>query len=179
MNEEAIKYFEQMAIEKEAHKVAMEEGAGEIAITKEDELMLQDAAKLESERAKSFHRVRNAAGEFIQYHRSPSQLRQIQSIKFEIEDLKTMENMQQRQKVQRLQDLLNKYVIGDNAIPITGEYDNPTAEALRHYEKVASRWNGDPYGPDENPLATFEQYKATQRQKAQAVDIRKGFNQGE
>lgn len=134
-------------------------------------LKRQDARKLESMQSKNGRRVKDAAGNTISYYRDPSEIRQINSLKFEIEDLMTMENLQQPSKVERLQDLLNKYVLGDTVIPITGVYDNKTMQAARQYKMDSKRWHGDPHGPDMNPLFTFERYRQIQKMRTSRVGL--------
>tara|TARA_R100000152_G_C6769089_1_gene194802 strand:- start:92 stop:610 length:519 start_codon:yes stop_codon:yes gene_type:complete len=170
MKEETIRYFEEMAMQKEAAKASaqtaeMEKELGDAI------LMRQDTAKLGSERAKQMHRVKDASGKTIQYFRSPSEIRQIQSIRFEIEDLLSPENMQAPDKMKRFQDLMNRYVIGDEMLPLTGEYDRETARIRAQYERDSKRWDGDPYGPNINPLRVFDKYKAMQVQRARRVDL--------
>ena len=165
MDNKTVEYFEQAAQRKEQEKQQADTMLAERALRE------SDSRKIESIRARSPERVKDPAGKTIEYFRSPSERRQIQSIKFEIEDLISGENLQQPDKVQRLQDLLNKYVIGDEVLERSGDYDSRTNQAKLQYMQDVQRWDGDPYGPDMSPLKTFERWKAAQSQRMNAISV--------
>lgn len=131
----------------------------------------EESLKAESIQAGNPNRVVSADGTGVAYFRSPDDKRKIESLRFEIEDLLSPDNLQDITRVMRLQDLLNKYVLGSNVLSIDGNYSYQTAKIVELYRNVSKKWQGDPFGLDVNPLVIYGKYIAGQKAHAERVDI--------
>ena len=81
----------------------------------------------------------------------------IASIRFDIEDLLSQENLMDPESVKELQDMLNKYVYGADMLEVVGALGPKTLKGIGQYKNESRYWGGHSKIKI-NPLETYETY---------------------
>jgi|TARA_Y100000310_G_scaffold340501_1_gene436477 hypothetical protein len=81
----------------------------------------------------------------------------VESIRFDIEDLLSEENLMDPKSVGVLQDMLNKYVFGADRLEVDGTLGPQTVRGIQQYRNESRYWGGHSKIKI-NPLETYKAY---------------------
>ena len=97
----------------------------------------------------------------------------VESIRFDIEDLLSQENLMDPEKVAQLQDTLNKYVYGVDRLEVDGTLGPNTLKGIKQYRDESRYWGGHSKA-EINPLKTYESYLQNKKGEEPEEDLREG-----
>ena len=99
--------------------------------------------------------------------------RNVEKIRFDIENLLSADNLMDNDSVAVLQDKLNKYVYGSDFLRVDGELGSQTNKAIKKYRDESRYWGGHSK-IDINPERTYKEYKRSKQEKPYEEDLREG-----
>lgn len=152
--------------EKERQKIAFDKGVEVGTADKIKDLAASDQKTIDIIKARRGDVVSKDGR--VSYFRSPFDLRKIEAIKFEINDLLEPSNLMKEHKMVRLKDLLNKYVLGDTTLELNGNLDSIAQNAINMFKQQSREWDGNSF-QNINPLRIFEKYSLKQKARMETT----------
>tara|TARA_R100000808_G_C2126399_1_gene136574 strand:+ start:509 stop:1039 length:531 start_codon:yes stop_codon:yes gene_type:complete len=92
-------------------------------------------------------------------YKNKDDIHQIEGLLFEMDNMMSLENMVDPDKVKKLQLYLNKYVLGAPQLDEDGIVGNDTINAIRQYQRNRHHWTGIT-SKEVNPLIMEQHYQA-------------------
>ena len=99
--------------------------------------------------------------------------RGVEKIRFNIENLLSADNLMDPDSVGALQDMLNKYVHGEDKLKVDRILGPKTTESIRQYRDESRYWGGHKT-IDIDPERTFRRYQGVETGRYNRESLREG-----